>query len=246
MSLARHIHAAIRLSQATGKGRTLPVGAEPQEGLHKSYPRMPKIRLAPPLVLTNSFSETLKKRRSYTHIHTRPPYSLEEVSTLLGTALGRYPETIRRPYPSGGALYPIETYLCGTVLDTHPRAVFHYNPTNHELEHLWDSAQDFMFSDYTIDDVPPGDAFIILTSVWERTAQKYGDFGYSHALIEAGHMAQNILLTATALNIATRPIGGFRDDALSELLDLNTDEENIVYVIGLAGSLEHPKNHGET
>ena len=45
--------------------------------------------------------------------------------------------------------------------------------------------------------------------MWGRTGKKYGDFSYYLGMLEAGHVAQNILLTASALRIGARPIGRF-------------------------------------
>ena len=79
-------------------------------------------------------------------------------------------------------------------------------------------------------------AFLLFTAVWERTAAKYGDFGYLHAILEAGHMAQNVLLVASALKLSARPLGGFDDATIHNALGLDSDEEQPVYVIALGGS----------
>ncbi|MBV6697011.1 SagB family peptide dehydrogenase [Kitasatospora aureofaciens] len=44
---------------------------------------------------------------------------------------------------------------------------------------------------------------------------RYGQRGIRFALLEAGHLAQNLLLGATALGLKTLPIGGFYDDELA-------------------------------
>ena len=75
-------------------------------------------------------------------------------------------------------------------------------------------------------------ALIILTGIWQRPYQKYGDFSYLLGTLEAGHVAQNLLLTSTSLGVATRPFEGFDDKALSEAFDLPMYEQ-IVYVIAL-------------
>lgn len=234
MSLIKKIHDTLRDKRITHKEAAPDVAGKIARGRHKEYPRMPIIPLEKTVPINANLAETIEKRRSYWHFHPREPLSNSEVSSLLGSALGAQTDE-RRRYPSGGALFPIETYLCGPVLQGHPNAVFHYHPTNHALEHLWDA--ETVFTDFVSEVTPKGSSLIVFTAVWERTSIQYGNLGYSHALIEAGHMAQNILLIATALNIATRPIAGFNDEKLSELLDLDTEHEQVVYVIGLAGRL---------
>lgn len=157
--------------------------------------------------------------------------SASELGTLLGNALGMRDKT-RRNYPSGGALYPIETYLIGTVLEKYPSGVFHYNPTVHALEFLWETPPSFIMSDVIrATNVSLTPILIVFTGVWNRSSIKYGDLAYSHGLIEAGHMAENILLAATAMSMGTRPIAGCDDRTLTTLLDLDERVEQPVYSI---------------
>ena len=60
---------------------------------------------------------------------------------------------------------------------------------------------------------------------------KYGDFAYTHALLEAGHMSENILLVATALDLLCRPMAGFNDELIPKLLDLDPEEEQPILTI---------------
>jgi len=62
---------------------------------------------------------------------------------------------------------------------------------------------------------------LVLAGVYERTAKKYGSARaerYVH--LEAGHAAQNVLLQATALDLAAVPIGAFQDDDVRQVLAL--------------------------
>ena len=53
-------------------------------------------------------------------------------------------------------------------------------------------------------------AFLLL-AVFGRTRFKYGQRGYRFALLEAGHVAQNVVLAAAALGVAALPLGGYYD-----------------------------------
>jgi SagB-type dehydrogenase family enzyme len=44
----------------------------------------------------------------------------------------------------------------------------------------------------------------------------YGERGYRFCLLEAGHIVQNIMLVAEALDKAVTPIGGFKDDNINQ------------------------------
>ena len=45
-----------------------------------------------------------------------------------------------------------------------------------------------------------------------------------YAAFEAGHAGQNLLLQAVALDLGSVPVGSFRDDEVSRLLELPADE----------------------
>jgi SagB-type dehydrogenase family enzyme len=66
-----------------------------------------------------------------------------------------------------------------------------------------------------------------------RTSRKYGDRGYRYLLLEAGHVAQNVVLTANALGLATCCGGGFLDDELAGLLLADIEHEVPVYAIAV-------------
>lgn len=70
-------------------------------------------------------------------------------------------------------------------------------------------------------------------AAWDRLVAKYGDRGYRYALLEAGHMAQNILLTCTALRRAAVPIGGFLDDACASAIGAAAPPGCVVYLIAI-------------
>lgn len=242
-TFATRIHDYIRSTRITRKGALAKPDAAPH-GTHKEYPRMPRIALPKPEVLPMTLADALQARESCGACATERALSAAELGTLLGNALGMRDAT-RRHYPSGGALYPVETYLIGKVLDTHPSGVFHYHPKVHALEFLWETPSSFAMSQIIRSpSVALTPLLIVFTSVWSRSSVKYGDLAYSHTLIEAGHMAENILLTATALSMGTRAIAGYDDGTLTELLDLDERNEQPIYSILLCPSPEKGRNVG--
>jgi SagB-type dehydrogenase family enzyme len=62
---------------------------------------------------------------------------------------------------------------------------------------------------------------------------KYGERGYRYALLDAGHLAQNILLCCSSLGLAAMPTCAFADDELNELLGLDGCNEAAIYAIAL-------------
>ncbi|HUY62486.1 MAG TPA: SagB/ThcOx family dehydrogenase [Candidatus Paceibacterota bacterium] len=223
------IHAYLRRARAPhdtpAKQHSSPASAA------KAYRRMPRIALPAPGALSVPLHQALGERASFFECAGGRALTRAELGTLLGNALGMR-DGERRRYPSGGGLFPIETYLIGTVLEGHPPGAFHYQPNAHELEFLWETPAAFASSDLMrTEDAPRAPIVIVFTSVWERSAVKYGDFSYLLGLLEAGHMAQNLLLAATALGFGSRPMAGFDDERIAALLDLDESVEQPIYAV---------------
>jgi SagB-type dehydrogenase family enzyme len=81
-------------------------------------------------------------------------------------------------------------------------------------------------------------AVFVLTAVYARTAQKYGqERSPRYVYLEAGHAAQNILLQATALELGAVPIGAFHDDEVQKALGLPEDHQPL-YLIPVGHPLD--------
>jgi SagB-type dehydrogenase family enzyme len=148
----------------------------------------------------------------------------EEVSQLLWAADGINRESGGRTAPSAGATYPIELYVVT------PEQLLHYLPDGHRVEVLAEAnlleplrgvAQDF---------VADGAVAFVVTAVFARTEVQYGDRAERFVHLEAGHVAQNLLLQAVALELGAVPIGGFDDAAVTSTLGL-PDEHAPLYLI---------------
>ncbi len=64
-------------------------------------------------------------------------------------------------------------------------------------------------------------------------ARSDGERGCRFALLEAGHIAQNILLATTALDLGAVAVGGFIDDEVNEILDIDGVDEFSIYLIAI-------------
>ena len=51
-----------------------------------------------------------------------------------------------------------------------------------------------------------------------------------YIFLDAGHICQNILLAATALNLGACPVGAFFDEEIDKLLGLNSETEMSIYL----------------
>lgn len=200
----------------------------------KEYPRLDRFILPVPESLgTSSLEEVLMNRKS-TRISSKRPLTLEQISQLLYFSAGLRKTSVsqvgNRTYPSGGARYPLEIYVISQNSDL-PKGIYHYNLREHSLEVLLSHSKiDYSFNQPWIKKVP---ILILITAIFERNTIKYGDRGYRHILQESGHMGQNFYLVSEALNLAVSGIGGYIDDDLHRLLDIDGVKESVVYIIGL-------------
>jgi SagB-type dehydrogenase family enzyme len=153
-----------------------------------------------------------------------------------------------RTAPSGGALYPIEIYPVVISVKGVEPGLYHYAVDRHGLELILPGRLEKRLSEITFDDGTFSRASVafILTGVFGRPHFKYGERGYRFALLEAGHICQNLLLAATSLRLGAVAVGGFIDDELNELLDLDGIDESAVYLIAAGHPLQPAAAREET
>jgi SagB-type dehydrogenase family enzyme len=142
----------------------------------------------------------------------------------------------RRPVPSGGALYPLEPYVIALGVQGLAPSSLHYNPFRHRLE-LLQSLEAPLVKETLVDPalVDGAAALIVITAMFWRARFKYGVRGYRFALLEAGHVVQNAVLAAAALELPALPLGGFYDRRLDALVGADGLDEATVYAVLLGG-----------
>lgn len=131
-----------------------------------------------------------------------------------------------RTVPSAGALYPLTV----RVVDAH--GIWRYAPGEHVVirEAALDHRAALASATYSQDPVRTAPVTLVITATTAITAARYGARAERFATLEAGHAAQNVLLTATALGLGAVPIGAFEDDRLRRVLGLPA-EETPLYLI---------------
>jgi SagB-type dehydrogenase family enzyme len=169
-----------------------------------------------------------------------------DLSTLLHNAYGvthdlraqGFPRAFRA-VPSAGALYPLELYVLVNAVDGVGAGLHHYDPTAHALAQLADDAIGAPIADAFVqsDRVQAANVVVLIAALVPRTAGKYGDRGYRFALLEAGHLAQNLCLSATARGFAGQCLGGYRDRELDRALGFNGITRSVVYAVAVGRPL---------
>jgi SagB-type dehydrogenase family enzyme len=140
-----------------------------------------------------------------------------------------------RSVPSGGALYPLEVYLHAARVEGLTAGLYHLDPEDRSLDVLRVGDESARIAPCMVqrDLFGAAAATMFLSAVFFRSVFKYGDRGYRFVLLEAGHAAQNLLLSAEDTEIGAVPIGGFLDRSLDRYLGLDGINESVVYAIHL-------------
>jgi SagB-type dehydrogenase family enzyme len=140
-----------------------------------------------------------------------------------------------RAVPSGGALYPLELYVAALHVDGLDPGLYHFDPLRPALAVVGNSvtAHDVAALSTYPEIVAGCAAVLFVAAVFGRTRFKYGVRGYRFALLEAGHVGQNILLTATALGLGAVPLGGYYDRLTDQFLGLDGVNESTLYTFAV-------------
>lgn len=205
------------------------------------YGQLPKVELPPPDKLDSlavPMGETIQNRESCRDFLPEA-MALGDLATLLhyscganrdneGTGFNRW----FRNYPSGGALYPLEIYIHASRIDGLATGIYHYHPVEHQLRQLGDesSTRAMLKSVVQADVVENAAVVVMMTAIFERSIFKYGQRGYRLALLEAGHVAQNMNLVAESMGLGCLNIAGYYDREVDELLGINGIDQSTVYL----------------
>lgn len=199
----------------------------------KTYPGAPRTQLPavtePPDLAVASAVGQRRTLRDYAD----RPLTLAELSWLLSAASGISGDGGLRTAPSAGAQYPIETYISISRVDGLEPGIYHYVPHHHALDlvRAGSFGGDLMLAALGQEFVRQAPVVVVLSGIFQRVRWRYRERGYRFALIEVGHIGQNLYLAAEAAGLGTCAVGSFVDDALNGLLGLDGVDEAALMVL---------------
>jgi len=188
---------------------------------HPKNSSSPKILLPPPKMTgAASLEQLLAKRRSVREFSGKN-LDYAQIGQLAWAGQGITDSaTGYRTAPSAGALYPITLYFATSD------GLFAYDPQQHALEAV--SATDVrrrLATAAAQKEIADAPCDIIIAGDISKLQPKYAHKARRFAMLEAGHIAQNVLLEAVSLKLAAVPIGAF-------------ETKNVAAICNLPGALE--------
>ncbi|HTD36759.1 MAG TPA: SagB/ThcOx family dehydrogenase [Candidatus Limnocylindrales bacterium] len=198
------------------------------------------VSLPPPAFGDAKLGDVLRTRRSKQSFASAP-ISLEQFATILFAACGvtqRIPvanggELVLRTAPSGGALYPLDLYVAVHRVEGLEPGLYFYDPVRHAVAAVRESSvlDECVKACIYPDAVSTSAVNLFLSAMLWRTRFKYRYRAYRFTAIEAGHVVQNVLLTAHSLGLGAVPLGGFYDVAIEQLLGIDGVNEAALYAV---------------
>ncbi|AKB86063.1 SagB/ThcOx family dehydrogenase [Methanococcoides methylutens] len=186
-----------------------------------------------------SLREAIEKRSSIRK-YSREPLSLEELSYLLWCTQGVkkviHNAATFRTVPSAGARHALETYILANNVEGLEKGVYRFLPIEHKLLAIRiDSNIGRSITAACLDQefVKESAVTFIWTALAYRMTYRYGQRGYRYLHLDAGHVCQNLYLSALSIDCGVCAIAAFMDDEMNNILGIDGKEEFTIYVATL-------------
>jgi SagB-type dehydrogenase family enzyme len=197
----------------------------------------PRLHLPPATALPASLQAVVARRRT---ARTFCPGTLDlaDLAALLSASAAVTLSTEQprlRATPSAGALFPLELFIYLPASEATLTRLLHFDPIDDQLAVLRaGEAADGLGACF----VEPGfvaqaAAIFVIAGVFERSTFKYGERGYRFILLEAGHLAQSLIIAAGTLGLSAAPLGGFFDRDLDNWLGLDGLQAGALYAVAV-------------
>lgn len=202
-------------------------------------PSRDRIPLPDPLkcrVSPVDLSDAIERRKSV-RSYLNKALTTDELSYLLWCTQGVkqvIPNTgTLRTVPSAGARHAFETVLLINRVDNIEQGLYRYLALEHELIQIERGSQ---IADRVMEGCL-GQRMVIesaVTFIWiavpYRMTWRYGQRGYRYLYLDAGHVCQNLYLSAEAVGCGVCAIAAFGDQEMNQCLGLDGLSQFVIYV----------------
>jgi SagB-type dehydrogenase family enzyme len=179
-----------------------------------------------------SLERTIHQRRTIRSFNGKA-LTLKQLSQLLWAAQGiTEPRGFKRAAPSAGALYPMDIYgvVGGGCIETLNPGVYLYEPVTHSFSLIQkgDSRRDIAMASLGQMWMSYAPITFVITAEYSRIMGKYGQRGVRYAMIEAGHIGQNIFLQSQAMGLEAGIAGAFEDQKVIQVMGIKKTHEPLL------------------
>ncbi len=212
---------------------------KPQPPLFKAKMRNDYLKLPrdfSDLKIEKDFLKIINERCSH-RVYTEEPLSILELSYLLWCSQGV--KSIRgkayasiRTVPCGGARHEFECYLAIHKVTGLKDGLYHYLPQFHAIEYLKEveNLPDFISRSLGGQSwANKANVVFYYSYVAYRSEWRYGIYSHRVVLIDAGHITENVYLSATSINLGACALGYIDEEVLDEAFELDGQEEFMFY-----------------
>ncbi|MBN1430226.1 MAG: SagB/ThcOx family dehydrogenase [Anaerolineae bacterium] len=164
------------------------------------------------------------------------PLTLEELSYLLWCTQGVKAVTDRpattRNVPSAGARHAFETYLLANSVEGLQPGLYRFLAIKHQLATVDlanDVAERICQACLSQEQIKTCAVMCIWAAVAYRMTWRYPQRGYRYIFLDAGHVCQNLYLSAGSIGCGVCAIGAFHDEEINTVLGLDGQEQFVIY-----------------
>lgn len=197
--------------------------AEPLFTTQRPTPTATDTVLPPPSTSEGmSLTKAMAERRSVRSFSSEP-VTMEQVSQLCWAAQGITERSSgKRTAPSALAQYAVTVYV------VNKDGCHEYLPASHALRPVGGSQSlGALRGACWQPSVGSAPLCLIIAVDVEKMKPRCGKMSEQYSLLEAGHVAQNVLLQATALDLAGVPVGGFDAAAVARALAIPAPKRTV-------------------
>lgn len=192
-----------------------------------------RMHLPDPILDGNiSLERTIHQRRTIRSFESKA-LTLKQFSQLLWAAQGITEKGgFKRAAPSAGALYPMDIYGAigrGCIEKLDP-GVYLYESANHSISLIQegDVRKDIAIASLGQMWMALPPLTLVITAEYSRIMVKYRQRGIRYAMIEAGHIGQNIFLQSQAMGLEAGIVGAFEDEKVIRVMAIKKTHEPLL------------------
>jgi SagB-type dehydrogenase family enzyme len=191
------------------------------------------------------FTAVLEDRRSVRDHDAQRPLTVAELGEFLyrsarirASGYDGEQEVFSQPYPSGGALHPLELYPVVSDVTGLPPGMYRYDAHRHRLDRLAAPERPvrwmLRFAATSAGSATPPQVLILIAARFDTMMWKYENIGYALLLKEVGALLQTMYTVATAMRLAPCALGTGDSDLFAQATGLPYLTESTVgeFILG--------------